>query len=351
VRGWECGGSTSQASYHLLGMLCCHCEYKNINHLQIHWIPVQKKTGITALVPPELIYACSSEPLDVNNVIPGSKNYPRNKLCAWTAIWQEMLSKRQIKIDSLIVVAGGDCHNALVDGQKVAMSGIPTHFFFYPFDGDPDYLESQLYKLSDFLGNIECPEKPGQIRELKEIGQKIDKKRSEGRLSSGDAFRIMISFSDLMGDIDKFREAISLTKEQHIEINNRVALIGVPPIFHDFHDVAQSLGLQVVFDELPFEFLRHSGTDIPEIARNYCDYTFARPLEFRIDFLRKELEKRRVDGVIHYTQFACHHMLEDEIMRSRLDYPMLTIQGDLPGNTPEQIKLRLEAFREALERS
>ncbi len=314
-------------------------------------MPVQKKIAITALVPPELIFACRGEPFDVNNVIPGSKKYPRNKLCAWTAIWQEMLSKREINIDSLIVVAGGDCHNALVDGQKVAMSGIPTHFFFYPFDGDPDYLESQLYKLSDFLGNIGSPEKPGQIRELKKLGKKIDKKRADGKISSGDAFRIMISFSDLMGDLDKFKKVISSTKERKIEMKNRVALIGVPPIFHDFHDVAESLGLAVVFDELPFEFIRHSGTDIPEIARDYCNYTFARPLDFRIKFLQQELEKRKVDGVIHYTQFACHHMLEDEIMRSKLDYPMLTIQGDLPGNTPEQIKLRLEAFREALERS
>lgn len=312
---------------------------------------VQKKIGITALVPPELIYACGGEPFDVNNVIPGSKIYPRNKLCAWTAIWQEMLSKREIKIDSLIVVAGGDCHNALVDGQKVAMSGIPTHFFFYPFDGDPDYLESQLYKLSDFLGNIGSPEKPGQIRELKKLGQHIDKKRALGKISSGDAFRIMISFSDLMGDLEKFQEAISAINHQKIEMNNRVAMIGVPPIFHDFHDVAQSLGLQVIFDELPFEFIRHSGTDIQEIARDYCNYTFARPLDFRIDFLQEELEKRHVDGIIHYTQFACHHMLEDEIMRSKLDYPILTIQGDLPGKTPEQIKLRLEAFREMLERS
>jgi len=132
-------------------------------------------------------------------------------------------------------------------------------------------------------------------------------------------------------------------------MNNRIALIGVPPIFPDFHEVAQSLDLQVVFDELPYEFIRHSGTDIPEIARDYCNYTFARPLDFRIEFLRKELEKRHVNGVIHYTQFACHHMLEDEVIRSRLDYPILTIQGDLPGKTPEQIKLRLEAFREALE--
>jgi len=312
---------------------------------------VLKKIGITALVPPELIYACRGEPFDVNNVIPGSKKYPRNKLCAWTAIWQEMLSKREISIDSLIVVAGGDCHNALVDGQKVAMSGIPTHFFFYPFDGSSDYLESQLYKLSDFLGNIESPEKPGQIRELKKMGQQIDKERAAGKLSAGDAFRILISFSDLMGDLDKFREAISVIQEQKIEMNNRIALIGVPPIFPDFHEVAQSLDLQVVFDELPYEFIRHSGTDIPEIARDYCNYTFARPLDFRIEFLRKELEKRHVNGVIHYTQFACHHMLEDEVIRSRLDYPILTIQGDLPGKTPEQIKLRLEAFREALERT
>lgn len=314
-------------------------------------MPVPKKIAITALVPPELIFACSCEPFDVNNVIPGSKKYPRNKLCAWTAIWQEMLSKREINIDSLIVVAGGDCHNALVDGQKVSMSGIPTHFFFYPFDGDPDYLESQLYKLSDFLGNIVSPEKPGQIRELKKLGRKIDKKRADGKISSSDAFRIMISFSDLMGDLDKCREAISSIKKQKIDLDNRVALIGVPPIFHDFHDVAQDLGLAVIFDELPFEFIRHSGTDIHEIAFDYCDYTFARPLDFRIKFLQEELEKRKVEGVIHYTQFACHHMLEDDILRSKLDYPMLTIQGDLPGNTPEQIKLRLEAFREALERS
>ncbi len=43
-------------------------------------------------------------------------------------------------------------------------------------------------------------------------------------------------------------------------------------------------------------------------------------------------------------------MLEDEVLRDELDYPMLTIQGDLPGNTPQQVKLRLEAFREMLDR-
>ncbi len=308
------------------------------------------KIGMTALVPPELIFACAGEPFDVNNIIPASKNYPKNKLCAWTAIWREMLVKREIKIDSLIVVAGGDCHNALVDGQKAAMSGIPTHFFFYPFDGDVQYLESQLHKLSSFLGNIEYPEKFRDVKALKKLGRKIDNKRLNGKISSSEAFRILVSFSDLMGDLDRFRNALDI-KEGNIALNNRVALIGVPPIYHDFHEAAQSLDLQIVFDELPYEFVRHSGDDINEVALDYCNYTFARSLDFRIEFLQKELEKRKVEGVIHYTQFACHHVLEDEILRAKLDYPMLTIQGDLPGKTPQQIKLRLEAFREVLERS
>jgi len=309
-----------------------------------------KKIGITALVPPELIFACSAAPFDVNNVITASRKYPGNKLCAWTAIWKEMLVKKEIGVDSLVVVAGGDCHNALVDGQKAAMSGIPTHFFFYPFDGDPQYLESQLHRLSRFLGGIKSPEIFKEIGELKKQGQLLDKKRSCGKLSSSDAFRILISFSDLGGDLAGFSRSIFDMQEKDIEVRNRIAMIGVPPIFHDFHETAQSLDLQIVFDELPYEFIRLGGRDIQEIAANYSGYTFARPLEFRIDFLKKELKKRRVDGVIHYTQFACHHMLEDEVLREKLDYPMLTIQGDLPGNTPQQVKLRLEAFREMLDR-
>ncbi len=311
--------------------------------------PVQK-VGITALVPPELIFACGGKAIDINNVIPGSKKYPKNKLCAWTAIWKEMLIHKEIAIDSLIVVAGGDCHNALVDGQKAAMSGLPTHFFFYPFDGNTQYLESQLFKLSDFLGGIRYPEKFNEIRDLKKFAQEIDNKRIRGKIKGSEVFRVLISSSDLLGNLNDFRRSISSIKEGDIELNNRVALIGVPPIYHDFHEVIEFLGMQIVFDELPYEFTRHSGTEIKELAQDYCNYTFARPLEFRLNFLRDELQKRKVDGIIHYTQFACHHMLEDEVIRRELDYPILTIQGDMPGSTPHQIKLRLEAFREMLER-
>jgi len=305
--------------------------------------------GITALVPPELIYACGHRPLDVNNLVPESSLNPHSKLCAWTALWRDMILTGSLNIDSLVVVAGGDCHNALVDGQKVAMSGIPTHYFFYPFDRDHDYFNSQLESLAEFLGGIKDKDMFGRISELKAKGLALDKQRVDDRALASDVFSALIQYSDLQGDPATFGNFVENIPKQDIEYSSRVALIGVPPIYPDFHKAAESFGLHVVYDELPYEFIRLGGNKLKELAQSYCNYTFAGPIETRIEFINKQLRHRKVDGVIHYTQFACHHTLEDEIFRQHLDYPVLTVQGDLPRPIPEQIKLRLEAFSEMLD--
>lgn len=304
--------------------------------------------GITALIPPELVFACEKKPCDVNNFVPLSRILPSSKLCSWTAIWRELILKGETPIDSLVVVAGGDCHNALVDGEKVDMSGIPTFYFFYPFEKDVDYLSDQLESLSEFLGGIKDPGMFDKIGALKKKALELDNMRVEGEVPSDVAFKVMVSLSDFAGDIDQFEEDLSAVKQQDFEYTHRIALLGVPPINHDFHTLLMSLGLHVVFDELPHEFARLSGKDLKELAINYCDYTFARKISFRLDFLKKELQRRKVDGIIHYTQFACHHILEDEILKNNLNYPFLTIQGDLPGETSRQAIVRLEAFSEML---
>ncbi|MDF1557267.1 MAG: 2-hydroxyacyl-CoA dehydratase family protein [ANME-2 cluster archaeon] len=305
--------------------------------------------GITALVPPELIYACGKRPLDVNNVVPGSSSSPASKLCAWTAVWRDMILSGELDIDSLVVVAGGDCHNALVDGQKAELSGKPTHYFFYPFDGDTDYFRSQLEKLSLFLGGVQDEGIITRITDLKSRGRALDEQRVNDRARASDVFSALISFSDLAGDLDAFERTLDSIPEADVEYTSRVALIGVPPIYPDFHEVAEGFGLHIVYDELPYEFIRLGGCDLDSLARNYTKYSFAGPIETRIRFIQGELRRRRVDGVIHYTQFACHHTLEDEIFRQHLDYPILTVQGDLPRPSSEQLKLRLEAFAEMLE--
>ena len=305
--------------------------------------------GITALVPPELIYACGKRPIDVNNVVPDSSISPGSKLCAWTAIWRDMILNGGLDIDSLVVVAGGDCHNALVDGQKVELNGKATHYFFYPFDGDADYLKSQLEKLARFLGGIKDESMFSFISDLKSKGRALDELRVNDHARASDVFSALISFSDLAGDPEAFEKTLDSVPTADVEYSSRVALIGVPPIYPDFHETAEGFGLHVVYDELPHEFLRLGGSDLDSLASSYRDYSFAGPIETRVRLIRDELQRRRVDGVIHYTQFACHHTLEDEIFREHLEYPILTVQGDLPRTSPEQLKLRLEAFAEMLE--
>ncbi len=300
------------------------------------------------MVPPELVYACGMTPCDVNNFVPQSDLIPDNKLCAWTAIWRDLILKKRIPIESLVVVAGGDCHNALVDGERIEMNDIPTFYFFYPFEEDVDYLLAQLERLSDFMGGISDDSMFHMVGVVKERVLHLDKMRLEGRLSSSEVFWIMVSLSDMKGDIEGFERSLDEVQEHDIDYSKRIALLGVPPINSDFHSLLTSFGLHVVFDELPYEFARLSGGNIRELAENYSNYTFARNIRFRLDFLKKELQKRKIDGVIHYTQFACHHLLEDDILKKNLDYPYLTIQGDLPGPSSRQTRVRLEAFSEML---
>jgi len=328
----------------------------------------RRTAAITALVPPEVIYPAGWMALDLNNGIPASRAHPRSKLCAWTASWREAILKGEIRPDALVVVAGGDCHNALADGQVAARKVPATHFFFYPFDGDAGYLKEQIVALEGFLrGKSEERVPKGEevepdrrilsdISEAKKLGMELDRARSEGKADPEKTFKTLISFSDLEGSPSGFKERVKRTLDAECRKGRRqeraqlprVALIGVPPIYRDFHGVCADTGLHIVFDELPYEFLRLGGRTIDELARNYSTYTFARPVEFRLKFLKRELKRRRIDGIVHYTQFTCHHILEDGLFRQELDWPMLTVQGDLPGETPAQIRMRLEAFGELL---
>jgi hypothetical protein len=306
--------------------------------------------GITALVPPELVYGCGHVPLDLNNIVPTSECVPRGKLCAWTATWRDALLRGELRVDRLVVVAGGDCHNALVDGQRVAQRGIPTHYLFYPFDGNEDEMEDHLRNLEAFLGGITDQTAIDLVSDIKELCIQLDVARCRLRVLGSRAFNHMIQLCDMGGDPGRFKASVgrALEEEPREIPDTRIGLVGVPPIYPDFHQVCEGFGLQVVFDELPWEFARMGGRTIRTMARNYAGYTFARDLGYRFDRLEEELRRRRVEGVVHYTQYACHHVLEDDMVRERLDLPMLTVQGDLARACPEQEKLRLEAFAELL---
>lgn len=307
--------------------------------------------GVTALVPAEIIYSSGNAPLDLNNFVPFSSIFPEDKLCAWSAIWRELVIRGEVKIKKLVVVAGGDCYNALVDGERVEAHGIPAFYFIYPFNGDRGALLENLLALEKFCGGFEY-DAYTKVCELKKRALEVDRLRVRDELSSHRGFEILVSSSDLSGDLHKYEKRLEELKEEEVEYSYRVALIGIPPIYPDFHQVLQSLGLHVVYDEMPYEFARLYGRDINEVAKSYSTYTFAGSIFKRMEFIEEELRKRKVEAVIHFQQFSCHHKLEDSLLRKRLSeelgYPYITIEADLPGRTPEQVKLRLEAFAERL---
>jgi len=307
--------------------------------------------GITALVPPEIIYASGNVPLDINNNVPKSHHVPKDKLCAWTAIWRDLALLGEIKLDKLVVVAGGDCNNAIVDGEKIEISGIETHYFTYPFDGSVEKMRDEISELISFLGGISNERMIETVRNVKNEARLLVERQADGKINSQDAFRMCVNGSDLEGNPYSYLEKLKVLENSNTDCDFSVALLGTPPIYSDFHEFLESIGFRVVFDEMPNEFIRHSGSTIDEIAGEYAGYTFARNIQYRVKFLIKELKKRNVDGVIHFHQFACHHKLEDPILREILGkegYPYISIEGDLPSLTPQNTKLRLEAFKERL---
>ncbi|MEM3342074.1 MAG: 2-hydroxyacyl-CoA dehydratase family protein [Thermoplasmata archaeon] len=315
-----------------------------------------KRIGITALVPPEIIYGCGHVPVDLNNLVVKNREVvPEERLCAWAAGWRNIVLEGIADVDAVVVVAGGDCHNSLVEGQKLEMEGIPVHYYSYPFDGSAEKMYEENLNLVRFLGGIIKPNAMKDIVRIKKKVKEIDNLRCEGVIESSRAFELMVSSSDMGSDLQAFEQRVDALLDEAKRVSGgeeratkkafiRAALLGVPPIFPDFHKKCHELGIQIVFDEMPFEFVRLSGHDIRSLSESYASYSFALPLKERFLMLKKHLNDRNAEAIIHYTQYACHHVLEDSMIRKVFEIPVLTLQGDLPGITPEAVLLRLESL-------
>jgi benzoyl-CoA reductase/2-hydroxyglutaryl-CoA dehydratase subunit BcrC/BadD/HgdB len=77
-------------------------------------------------------------------------------------------------------------------------------------------------------------------------------------------------------------------------------------------------------------------------------YTYPYGITGRLEDIRKAIEERQLDGLIHYTQTFCFRQIYDIILRESLPLPLLTIEGDKPGKVDSRTALRLETFVEML---
>jgi benzoyl-CoA reductase/2-hydroxyglutaryl-CoA dehydratase subunit BcrC/BadD/HgdB len=91
-------------------------------------------------------------------------------------------------------------------------------------------------------------------------------------------------------------------------------------------------------------------SDGNNLAEQYTKYTYPYSINERLADIKAEIKKRRIDGVIHYVQAFCHRGIGDIVMRSAIDLPVLTLEGNADFFLNGHVKTRIEAFLDMIER-
>ena len=126
----------------------------------------------------------------------------------------------------------------------------------------------------------------------------------------------------------------------------RLGYIGVPPIFSDLYSFIESLQGRVVFNETQRQFSMPCPAS--SLLEQYLNYTYPYDIFARINDIQTEVNRRRIDGLIHYVQSFCFRQIEDTILKKTLKLPILTIEGDQPSALDSRTRMKIEVFIEML---
>lgn len=317
------------------------------------------KIGFTTSVPVEIILAAGKIPVDLNNIFINSKQatqlvekaeeigYPRST-CGWIKGMYSVAADSDL--EAVIAVMQGDCSNTQALMETLQLRGVKTIPFAYPFDRDVDMLRVQMLKLMDHWAVNE-----GQVRQwktkldrIRSLCQQIDTMTWQGnQVTGGENHYYLVSSSDFNGDPELFEQELKdfidrAKKRQPFDDGIRLAYIGVPPIFTDLYQSIEAMGARVVFNEVQRQFSMPFFTE--DVYQQYIKYTYPYGAFARIEDILEQIELRRVDGIIHYTQTFCFRQIEDMIFREKITRPFLTVEGEGPGKLDGRSRMRLEAF-------
>ncbi|MBP2626819.1 MAG: 2-hydroxyglutaryl-CoA dehydratase D-component [Firmicutes bacterium] len=322
------------------------------------------RIGMTTTVPVEIILAAGHIPVDLNNIFINDKEatrlvevaedagYPRN-ICGWIKGLYSVVVDRG-DIDMVLAVTQGDCSNTHALMETLELVGIETIPFAYPFDRDYDILKLQMDKLITALGTdwdsvMAVKKRLDQVRgKVAELDRLTWQENTVGGFHN---HLYQVSCSDFNGDVDAFEQDVNqfiMQAQSATEYTEdlRLGFIGVPPIVNDLYDHFEKMGARVVFNEVQRQFAMPYHVD--DLVEQYRRYTYPYGVFRRIEDIKEEIEKRNLDGIVHYVQSFCFRQIEDMIFREKLDIPVLTIEGDKPGKLDARTKLRMDSFLEML---
>lgn len=322
------------------------------------------KVGLTTTVPVEIVIAAGWEPVDLNNIFIAAENpqalveeaelagYPRN-VCAWIkGLYSTALQCQDVR--TVIAVTQGDCSNTHALMETLQLAGIEIVPFAFPYGRDAVLLDLQLEKMGQYFGvsRSQAEETKKNLDQVRRLVWELDRLTWQENLVGGwENHLYQISCSDFNGNPDRFTETMEgLLREVRsrppFPAGLRLGYIGVPPIVADLYAYLEEREARVVFNETQRQFTMPYAT--ADLLEQYRCYTYPYGIFFRLADIRKEIARRKLDGIIHYVQSFCYRQIEDMIVREQLDLPLLTLEGDKPGRLDARSRMRLDAFLDML---
>jgi len=320
-----------------------------------------KRIGMTTSIPVEAVFAAGCVPIDLNNVFINDPNpsqlvaeaeyagYPRNA-CGWIKGIYSVAARGDV--DAVVAVVEGDCSQTQAMVETLEEQGMEIIPFSYPYGRDRDVLRLQISKLIERLGTtwaetVQYKTKLDEIR--RKVHQLDDLTWQTGAINSLKNHYFQVCCSDFNRDPAVFEKEVDQSLQTAIPIHNddlRLGYIGVPPIFADFYPFIESIGARIVFNEVQRQFSMPFQTD--DLVEQYALYTYPYDVFARIVDIQREIDRRGIRGLIHYTQSFCFRQIQDLIIRKHINVPILTIEGDTPMPLDARTKVRIESFVEML---
>lgn len=325
-----------------------------------------KSIGFTTSIPVEIIFGAGLKPVDLNNIFITDKNaaklieeaendgFPRNT-CSWIkGIYSAVLKSKDI--DTVISVVEGDCSNARALSEVLNLKGTKCIPFSYPNSKSYQALKDEMEKLClAFDTNFEQANYiKKQLDSIRKRLVYIDELTWKHNKATGFENHIwQVSSSDFDGDYKAFGEKLEkeiavIEGREAFSEKVRLGYIGVPPINSDLYELVEALDARIVYNEVQRQFTMADGVEVDDLVEVYRIFTYPYDIYGRIRDIKSQIEKRKIDGIIHYTQAFCFRGIEDIILRNELDVPILTLEGDRPGAIDSRSKLRIESFIDML---
>jgi len=326
-----------------------------------------KKIGITTTVPIEVLMAAGYTPIDLNNMFIGSPEceslvalaeragFPQN-CCAWIkGIYGVCL---EYGVKTVLCVTNGDCSNTGMLMEVLRLKGLETIPFAYPEEPDPAAMRRALEGLADRLGTTldAAWDVRAQLGRARRLAHELDRRTwQDGTVSGLENHRWLVTASDFGGDHREYESRLSTllaamdARDSFPNDYLRLAYVGVPPVFADeLYPCIERNRARVVLNEIQRQFAMTDQGD--SLAGQYCNYTYPYSIMGRVNDIRTEVGRRKVDGVIHYVQAFCHRGIGDIILRNQIDLPMLTLEGNNDFSLSNHVRTRIEAFIDMLRR-